>query len=268
MLIDTHAHLNFNVYDKDRSEVIARCEKKPMKVINVGAQFATSRLAVELADDYDILYATVGLHPIHVFDEEFSLKDYQSLITNKVVAVGETGFDFFHPTFNRAGAEKASIDEVIAKQKEVFLEHIKLAKEHDLPLILHGRNGIAGRNVYLEILEILLKEKVEKAVFHFYGGDLTTAREIIKQGYYLGTDGPLTFKKKAEDLQTMIKELPLEKILIETDCPYLAPEPHRGARNEPVYVEYVAEKIGELKGLTKEEVIEQTWQNAKKLFNL
>ncbi len=270
MLIDTHAHLNFKAYDEDRAEVIARCQQKPMQVINVGAQFATSRLAVELADAYEIFYSSVGLHPIHVFDEEFNLRDYQHLIDNssKVVAIGETGFDFFHPTFDRAGAESQSFDKVINKQKEVFLNHIKLAKENDLPLILHGRNGIEGRNVYLEMLEILEQEKVTKAVFHFYGGDLKTAQQIIKQGYYLGTDGPLTFKKKAEELQQIMKEIPLENVLIETDCPYLAPEPHRGERNEPVYVEFIAEKIAELKNLSKEEVVEQTFQNAKELFNL
>ena len=268
MLIDTHAHLNFEAYDEDREEVIARCASKPMAVINVGAQFETSRLAVKLAGEHDGLYASICLHPIHVFDEEFDLAKYQELITDKVVAVGETGFDFFHPTFKRAGAERASLEEVLKKQKEVFLKHIQLGKDNNLPLILHGRNGIEGRNVYLEMLEILKAEEVTEAVFHCFGGDLATAKEILKQGYFLGTDGPLTFKKKAEELRAVIKEAPLEKILIETDSPYLAPEPHRGKRNEPIYVEYVAEKIAELKGLTKDEVIEATWQNAERIFNL
>jgi TatD DNase family protein len=270
MLIDTHAHLNFEAYDDDRDEVIKRCEERKMAVINVGAQFATSRLAVQLAEDYEVLAAAVGLHPIHIFDEDFKPDDYQHLIDNcsKVVAIGETGLDFFHPTFNRAGAEERSMDEVLAKQKEVFLNQIKLAKKNNLPLIVHGRNGLEGRNVYLEMLEILKAEKVERAVFHCYGGDLKTAQIIIDRGFYIGTDGPLTFKKKAEELQAMIAKLPLEKILIETDCPYLTPEPHRGERNEPVYVEYVAAKIAELKNLTVEEIIERTWQNARELFGL
>jgi len=268
MLIDTHAHLNFEAYDADRAEVINRCSAKPMAVINVGAQFETSQLAVKLAGEYDFLYASVGLHPIHVFDQEFSLDKYRELITGKVVAIGETGLDFFQPTFNRAGAREASIEEVLTRQKEVFLKQIKLAKDNRLPLILHGRNGLEGRNVYLEMLEILKGEEATAAVFHCYGGDLATAKEILKQGYFLGTDGPLTFKKKAEELQQLIKEVPLDRLLIETDSPYLAPEPHRGKRNEPVYVEYVAEKIAELKELTKEEIIKATWQNAKKLFKL
>ena len=262
--------MNFEAYDDDRGEVIKRCEDKKMKVINVGAQFATSRLAVQLAEDYEILYAAVGLHPIHVFDEDFNSDDYQRLIDNstKVVAIGETGFDFFHPTFNRAGAGEKSIDEVLAKQKEVFLNQIKLAKQNNLPLILHGRNGLEGRNVYLEMLEILKAAKAERAVFHCFGGDLVMAEAIIGQGFYIGADGPLTFKKKAEELQSMIAKLPLDKILIETDCPYLAPEPRRGKRNEPAYADYVAAKIAELKHLAKEEVIERTWQNAKNLFGL
>jgi len=267
MLIDTHAHLNFEAYSQDRPEVIKRCHDKEMAVINIGSQLATSQLGVVLTKE-DYFYAAVGLHPIHVFDEDFKAEDYQTLINDKVVAIGETGLDFYHPTFERAGAEARSLEEVIAKQQEVFLKHIQLAGENDLPLMLHGRNGLEGRDVYREMLEILKEQKVERAVFHCFGGDQSVAEEIIKAGYYIGTDGPLTFKKKAEDLQAMITNLPLERILIETDCPYLTPEPHRGERNEPIYVEHVAEKIAELKNLSKEEVIEQTWQNAVNLFKL
>ena len=283
MLTDTHAHLNFKAYDDDRDQVIERCREKKMKVINVGAQFTTSRLAIELADDHENFYASVGLHPIHVFDEEFNYQDYQSLITDKVVAIGETGFDYFHPTFDRKVVSRKSSVEVIEKQKEVFLQSIKLAKDNNLALICHARNPstslgagssivvneyLEGRDVYKDILEILQAEKIEKAVIHFFGGDLKTAQQIVSRGYYIGIDGPVTFKKKAEELQQIAKEIPLDKILIETDCPYLAPEPHRGQRNEPIYVEFVAGKIAELKNLSQEEVIEQTWQNAKNLFKL
>lgn len=268
MLIDTHAHLNFESYNKDLDEVIERCQKKGMKVINVGAQFETSRLATQLADDHECLYASVGLHPIHVFDEDFDLKDYQDLLSEKVVAVGETGFDYYHPTFKRAGADINSIEEVITKQEQVFLEHIDFAKQADLALICHGRNGIEGKNVYEDILDILIAYQIQRAVVHCYGGDLRTAQKIIKCGYYIGIDGPVTFTKKAEELQEIATEIPLDRILIETDCPYLTPEPYRGKRNEPIYVEYVAQKIAELKNISKEEVIEQTWQNAVNLFRL
>jgi len=268
MLVDTHAHLNFEAFDDDRDQVIERCENQGMKIINVGAQFETSRLAVELAEDYNILFAAIGLHPIHVFDEDFHFHDYQNLLSGKVVAVGETGLDYYHPTFKRAGAETRSVQEVIAKQREVFIEHINFAKECDLPLICHGRNGLADKNAYQDILETLLEYKVQRAVIHCYGGNLQTAWRIIDSGYYIGIDGPVTFIKKAEQLQAIAQEIPLEKILIETDCPYLAPEPFRGKRNEPIYVEHVAEKIAKLKNISKEEVIEHTWQNAKDLFRL
>jgi len=268
MLFDTHAHLNFEAYDNDRQLVIDRCEEAGMKVINVGANFATSRLAVELADDYNNLYAAIGLHPIHVFDEDFDFKDYQSFLSEKIVAIGETGLDYYHPTFKRAGAEDNSLEKVLARQKEIFLQFIDFAKKCDLPLICHGRNGLSGKEVYLEMLETLLIERVERAVFHCYGGDLETAYKIIDAGYYLGIDGPVTFTKKAEELQNLAKNIPLAKILIETDCPYLTPEPHRGERNEPIYVEYVAEKIARLRNISKKEVIEQTGENAKTLFKL
>src|SRR3989344_6022824 len=160
------------------------------------------------------------------------------------------------------------INQVISVQRELFLKHIALAKQLNLPLMLHGRNGLEGRDVYVDMLEILQNEKITKAVFHCFGGSLTMAKKIVEAGFYIGIDGPVTFKNKSEDLQAMVKEIPLTSILIETDAPYLTPEPHRGERNEPVYVEFVAQKIADLKGLSKEEVMERTWQNAKNLFKL
>jgi len=267
MLIDTHAHLNFEAFNSDRDEVIERCQKKGMSIINVGAQFETSKLAVELAEIYSNLYVAIGLHPLHVFDEEFNETDYQDLINEKVVAVGEIGFDYYHPTFEREVADSKTIEEVIKKQEEVFIKQVRFAKKNNLPVICHARNGVEGKDVYQDILKILATEKVSKAVVHFYGGDLKTAQKIVAQGYYIGIDGPVTFKKKADELQVIAKTIPLENILLETDCPWVTPEPHRGERNEPIYVELIAEKIAELKGFTKEEIIEQTYINAQKLFN-
>ena len=268
MLIDTHSHLNFKAYDKDRDQVIARCQEKGMAVINVGAQFQTSRTAIELCDDYNNFYAPVGLHPIHVYDEDFEIKDYQALIDDRVVAVGETGYDFYHITLKRDNFKDKPQDEIIAKQKEVFLKHLDLALENDLAVILHGRNGIEGREVYSEMLDIVKEKGIKRAVFHFYSGSLEIGKKITEAGYYIGIDGPVTFKKNVEELQEIAKLIPLDKILIETDSPYLTPEPHRGERNESIYVEHVAEKIAELRGISKDEVIEQTWQNAKNLFRL
>jgi len=268
MLIDTHAHLNFAAYDQDRDQVIERCRAKGMQVINVGANLASSRLATALADDFGHFYAAIGLHPIHVFDDNFDYQSYKLLITDKVMAVGETGFDYYHPTFQRAGADKRPIEQVIAKQAEVFLAQIRLAREFNLAVVCHGRNGLAGKDVYTDILQMLQSSQVERAVIHCFGGDLKTARQIVNHGYYIGIDGPVTFQNKAEELQKIAQEIPLDKILIETDCPYLTPEPHRGQRNEPIYAELVAKKIAELRNISQKEVIEQTWQNARHLFKL
>ncbi|MBU1036443.1 TatD family hydrolase [Patescibacteria group bacterium] len=267
MLIDTHAHLNFKAYKDDFEQVVKRCQKKKMSVVNIGAQFSTSKRAADFAQKYDFMYAAIGLHPIHIFDEIYEAEAYQNLIHDKVVAIGETGFDYYHVDEILTKGAK-SIEEISNKQQEVFLQHLKLAKKNDLALICHGRNGVEGREVYSEMLEILKQEKVERAVFHCYGGDLTIAEKIVENGYYIGIDGPVTFQKKAEEIQKIATEIPLENILIETDCPYLSPEPHRGKRNEPIYVKYVAEKIAELKKISKEEVIEQMWQNAKELFRI
>lgn len=270
MLIDTHAHLNFEAYNDDLEQVIKRCQARGMAAINVGAQYQTSLKAAGLAKENDNFFATLGLHPIHVFDEPFQPAAYESLLNDKVVAIGETGLDYYHPTFerpNQAGQE-VSLEKVIAKQKEVFSAHIALAKKHNLPLMLHGRNGLEGKDVYAEMLEILKQEKADNAVFHCFAGNLAMAKTITGLGFYIGIDGPITFKKKAEELQKIAKTISLDKILLETDAPYLTPEPFRGQRNEPIYVEYVAEKIAELRGLVKEAVIEQTWQNAKKLFKI
>ncbi len=185
----------------------------------------------------------------------------------KVAAVGETGFDYF-----RFRGDK---EETIKIQREYFLKHIQLAKENNLPLIAHCRGDKENpRQAYEEILAILtdppsLKSYGEaRGVIHCFGSDLAMAKEFIKAGFYIGITGIVTFAKKAEELQLVAKEIPLEKILIETDCPYLAPEPHRGGRNEPAYVEFVAKKIAELKGTSVAEVIEQTGKNAEELFKI
>jgi len=266
MLVDSHAHLNFRAYNDDLSEVIGRCRKLSMKVINVGAAYDTSLKAVDLALVEKDFYAAIGLHPIHVFDEEFDELKFQDLINKQVVAIGETGFDFFHmdESLNK-GAN--SIDEIKSKQEEVFRQHIKLAKQNNLPLIIHGRNGADDSTAYKNIYRVLKDEEVDKGVVHCYGGNIEEARDFIDLGFHLGFTGIVTFKNAVE-LQDIAKWAPLDKMLIETDAPYLAPTPYRGKQNEPSYVKYVAERIAELRDMSVEEVIEVTGKNAIKLFNL
>jgi len=265
MLIDSHAHIDFEAYHEDREDVIKRCQEKGMRVINVGAQFATSEFTVDLAQKYDFLYATVGLHPIHVYDEEFNIDEYQKLIDDKkrVVAVGECGFDYFY--LKESGK---TFEEIKAKQKEVFIKHIEFAKKNNLPLMLHGRNGKNGERAYLDILGVLKEQDCHIGMIHCFGGNMEEARAFLEQGFHIGFTGIITFKKKAEELQEIAKMVPIDRLLIETDAPYLSPEPYRGERNEPVNVEFVARKIAELKNMSYDEVVSQTGQNSINLFNL
>ena len=274
MFIDSHAHVNFAAFSEDWEKVILDCQKNNIWLINVGAQFETSRRAVEISEKYEKgVYAAVGLHPIHVEDFIFEVEKYRELIksADKIVAVGKTGLDYFYVTCN--------IKHVINLQKEVFKKHLALAREFGLPVILHCRNAPPHPNplpqgereindAYDDLLEILKKEKFNNGVIHCFGGSLEQARQFVATGFYIGITGIVTFGKKAEALQNIVRELPLEKILIETDCPYLAPEPHRGERNMPQYVEFVGRKVAELKDVSFEEVREQTAKNAKKLFKL
>jgi TatD DNase family protein len=263
MLIDTHAHLNFEAYDKDRGDVIQHCLDYPMAVINIGSQYNTSQEAIKLSKNKNF-YNAVGLHPIHVFDEEFKIKDYQKLINEKTVAIGETGFDYFHIKKNKP------LFEVLEKQRKVFEKHIQLAKDNDLPLVCHGRNSkddFALQTVYFDILKTLENSNYTKGVVHCFGGTIHEAQSIINAGMYIGFTGVITFPK-TDELTYIIKEIPLEKILIETDSPYLTPQTHRGERNEPIYVQEVAQKIADIKGIKVEEVIKQTWKNSKKLFKI
>lgn len=275
MLIDTHAHLNFNAFKKDSEAIIKDCLENNIWIINVGSQYSTSKRAVEIATRYEKgVYAAVGLHPIHLTEtevdeeeinfntkaEKFDTEKYKELVkNNKVVAIGETGLDFYH--IKRDDAETQE------KQKETFLQQLKLAKEVNLPVILHCRDA------YEEMLEILKLADSQQllasgGVIHCFGGNLEQAKEFINFGFYIGITGIITFGKKAATLEEIVKKVKLKHILIETDCPYLAPEPYRGRRNQPQYVEWVARKVAEIKEISYNEVKETTFQNAINLFKL
>lgn len=284
-LIDTHCHLNFNAYKDDTDEVIKRTLKEDVWMVNVGSQSSTSERAVRVAQKYRKgVYASVGLHPAHLCEsyideeeldniyvktrqEDFNYNYYKKLAqNNKVVAIGETGLDYTYLPKNCDCDKK----EEIKKQKKVFCEHIKLAKELNLPLIIHCRDTHGGA------LKILNKEQDGnlRAVTHCYTGNWGEAKTYLGLGFLISFTGIITFKinPKQLDLQKRTLEVvlktPLEKIMIETDAPYLTPEPRRGKRNEPLYVEFVARKIAEIKGLNFEKVAEQTTKNAIRFFNL
>lgn len=283
MLIDTHSHINFKDYKDDGDEIVEKTIKENVWMINIGAQYSTSRRAVEYAEKYEKgIYAAVGLHPIHVqatkekeWDgtvserefEEYDEKKYKKLLESpKVVAVGEIGLDYYRID---------NKEEIKDKQKEVFLQQLDLARQMDKPVIIHCRDAYEDLVSLIKIFSIgcagcpyscpSAGEKKIKGVIHSFCGNLEQAKEFIDLGFLIGFNGIITFSNQYDKI---IKEIPLEKILLETDCPYLTPVPHRGKRNEPLYVKFVAEKIAELKGISFEQVAEQTTKNAKELFNL
>ncbi|MDP2789958.1 MAG: TatD family hydrolase [bacterium] len=277
-LIDTHCHLNFNAYKDDLDAVIKRTLDAGMRVINVGSQSSTSKRAVELAQQHPgKLFAAVALHPLHLFEtyvneveipfktreEVFDPKFYGDLAKEPgVVAIGECGLDYFRVP------EGVDVETLAKKQKDTFLQQIYLAQEHNLPLILHVRASKEDpQGAYLDLLEVLQHANYTRGVVHCYTGDLDTARKFLDAGCMLSFTGIITFPN-AKDLLEVVKFVPLDRVMVETDAPYLAPQPVRGQRNEPLYVQYVAQKIAEVRGLQVSDVEEQTTANAVAFFNL
>ncbi len=274
MLIDTHSHLNFNAFKNDADEVVRRALQKDIWMINVGSQYSTSERAVFMAEKHpDGVYASIGIHPIHLSElvfkdkvdeneevefhpsvEEFDEEKYIKLAeSKKVMAIGEIGLDYFHNKDNKE------------KQKEVFSAQIDMAMKLNLPIIIHCREA---HNDVMEILRDKKKLYGEKlqGVVHCFSGRLSQAKIYTEElGFCLGFNGIITFDRSYDKV---VREIDPKYILIETDCPYLTPVPFRGKRNEPAYVEYVAEKIAEIKNIDFDEVSGITTNNAAGLFNL
>ncbi len=267
-LIDTHAHLNFKAFDSDRDKVIKRSLDQGVWLINASSNYKTSKLAVEIAQQYPAgVFASVGLHPINcVIDlsqadedrlEELDLEKYRELAKEKgVVAIGEIGLDYWNEP---KGKGKAKIFK--EKQKEVFLKQLELAKGLGLPIILHCRKA---HNDLIGILKLQTTNYKLQAVVHCFTGDWKQAQKYLETGLYLGFNG-IIFKM---DLDEVIKKTPLEKMLIETDCPFLTPPVLVEQRNEPLNVKYVAQRIAEIRGEPLEKIAEITTQNAKALFKI
>lgn len=290
MFIDTHAHLNFKAFETDIDKVIKKSVSSGVrKIINVGSNYQTSLKAVRMTEN-KYLYASVGLHPIHLIDnitekcliegkeykfatkkEKFDYKKYEKLIenTDKVVAVGETGLDFYRIEDKNKSKIRNTRLETNSKfkiQKQVFIEHVRLAKKYGLPLIMHCRSSEEKPyEAYNIMLKILLKEKYYKGVIHCFTGNLKQACDFINLGFLIGVNGIVTFSKSYK-LQDIIKKIPLESIILETDCPYLSPEPYRGKRNTPEYVPVIAKKIANLKSVNIKDVEYTTSKNAYNLF--
>ncbi len=254
MLIDSHAHIDDERFDKDRDKLIESLKKDGIDlIINVGADLQSSIKSVSLSEDYENIYAAVGVHPHSAKEMDDSTIEVLKSLANreKVVAIGEIGLDFYYDNSPRD------------IQRQRFVEQLNLAKKVDLPVIIHSRDA-AGET--FDILKEAQDGNLE-GVLHCYSGSVEMALEYIKLGFYISLAGPVTFKN-ARVPKEVAKAVPLDRLLIETDSPYLTPEPYRGKRNEPLYVRHVAGTIAELRGIPFEEVANRTSENTKKLFRI
>lgn len=254
MLFDTHVHLNDDQFKEDIEEVIKRAQEAGVSsMVVVGFDRATITRAMELIEEYAFIYAAIGWHPVDAIDmQDEDLAWIEELSSHpKVVAIGEMGLDYHW--------DKSPRD----IQKEVFRKQIRLAKKVKLPIVIHNREATA------DIVDILKEEHAEEVggIMHCFSGSPEVAKECLNMNFYISLGGPVTFKNAKKPKEVAV-EVPLDKLLIETDCPYLAPHPYRGKRNEPAYVKLVAEQIAELKGLTFDEVAAATTENARKLFGI
>lgn len=254
MLFDTHSHLNADQFAEDLQEVIARMKEAGVSyTVVVGFDEITIKRAMELAETYDFIYAAVGWHPVDAIDmTEDHLKWLEELAAHpKVVALGEMGLDYY---WDKSPKEV---------QQEVFRKQIQLAKKVKLPIIIHNRDATQ------DIVTILEEENAAEVggIMHCFSGSVEVAKQCIEMNFLISLGGPVTFKN-AKKPKEVAMEIPMEKLLIETDCPYLTPHPFRGKRNEPSYVKLVAEEIANLKELSYEEIATKTTENAKKLFGI
>jgi len=265
-MIDVHCHLNLKSFNSDYDAVAKQAfEAGVSKIINVGTSLETSRKAVELAQKYENMYAIVGIHPHHADKlEPDRLPQLEKLASEpKVVAIGEIGMDFYRYKSNGITDPKL--------QRELFVEQIKLAHRLKLPLQIHNRH--AGSEI-LEVLEehknLLLEQT--PGMFHCFAGTLEVHKKALELGFCLGFDGNITYAGLAPgetvELSKLVELTPIERIVTETDAPFLTPEPHRGSRNIPSYVILVAEAISRIKNIPVEEVKNQTTQNAQTLFKI
>ena len=253
MIFETHAHYDDEQFDEDRRELLESMAAGGVgTIVNVSATYESCQKVVDMFREYPFMYAAVGVHPDNVgsLNEETCASMKELFRNDKVVAVGEIGLDYYWD------------NESHETQKEWFVRQLDLARELDLPVLIHSRDAAA------DTMQIM-KEHAQglNGVIHCYSYSMEMAKEYVKMGFYIGVGGVVTFKN-GRRLKETVEAIPLESILLETDCPYLAPEPFRGKRNNSMYIKYVAEEIARLKGTTYEEVVAQTEENARKMYRL
>ncbi|MCL2386270.1 MAG: TatD family hydrolase [Defluviitaleaceae bacterium] len=251
-IIDTHAHYDNERFKQDRHEIIKALQSNNVEtIINVGCDLKTSKASVKLADTYPHVYATVGAHPHYVKSlTDETIKELQALCENKkVVAFGEIGLDFFH---NHSPQDL---------QRHWFKRLLKLTHKLNLPAVIHSRDANE------EVFTTIESSPVRKGVIHAFSGDATLAKAYVELGFHIGIGGVITFDK-TDTLKQAVAAIPLDRLLLETDCPYLTPVPHRGQRNESAHLQYVSQTIAKIKNETPETINTQTSDNAKKLFGI
>ena len=252
MLFDTHAHLNDPAFDPDREELMAGLRDKGIGyVMNAGCSLSSSKDIIAMAENYPWLYASVGSHPDSADEvNEEVIEEYRQLCRHeKVKAIGEIGLDYYYEDIPR---------EI---QKNAFRMQMALASEVDLPVIIHEREAHDdGMRIVKEFPKV-------GGVFHCYSGSAEMARQLVNMGWYIGFTGVLTFKNARKAVETAAS-IPLDRIVLETDCPFMAPEPFRGKRNDPGYLPKMAEKLAEIRGISPEEVEKITTENAKRLYRI
>jgi TatD DNase family protein len=252
-LFDTHAHILDDQFKEDLDQVIRNIYDNMALVVNIGCNLEDCPRTVALAEQYDKLYAAVGLHPEDV--KTYTPEGWDMICRlaehPKVVGIGETGLDYYWDTSTKDA------------QKVLFEQHIDLAKQLHKPLVIHDREA------HGDTLEILKRTNAKEVggILHAFSGSVEMAMEVIKLGFYIGLGGPVTFKNARKAVE-VAHAIPLEYLVIETDCPYMAPVPFRGKRNEPMLVQHTAAKIAELRGISVEELIEATYQNGKRIYGI
>ena len=252
MYFDTHAHYDSGAFNADREKILAALPEAGVAlVVNPGCELRSSETAIALAERFPHVWAAVGIHPEDMADmSDGDLNKIEQLSKHrKCVAIGEIGLDYYWDATHKE------------EQKALFIEQLALALRRDLPVIVHDREA------HGDCLDIVRQYPGLRGVFHCYSGSVEMAQELLKRGWYLGFDGPITYKNARKGLE-VLEICPLDRILIETDSPYLSPVPMRGKRNDSRNLVYVTEKIAEIKGITPEEAAAVTMENGKKLFNI
>ena len=252
MYFDSHAHYDDERFDEDREALIESLKSKGVDyIVNAAADMKSCFTSLELAHQYDFIFSSVGVHPHDVKDlTEKDIETMEKLAEDaKVVAVGEIGLDYYYDNSPRDD------------QRKWFNRQLEMAKKLYLPVIIHSRE--ASEETY----DIIMASGVKEGVIHCFSGSLELAKEYVKRGFYIGVGGSLTFKNAKKTVR-VVEGIELEHILIETDCPYLTPVPYRGERNDSSYLQFVVEKIAEIKGISVEEVAKITSENAKRLFRI